>query len=361
MMPIKEFEKLVSLIYNLPWKRKDGTIGKKGAVSIVTNGSLITDEHIAIFKKYNVHVALSCDGPPSLNIHRGPDPSNSDVTASYNRKTKELIVKLRGEGVNLSVMCILHKYNASTPEMVKKLGGWLLWLKKQGVLGGRVNPMYSDKHPELELTAKEISRVWWNVYRWNEKYGLRWNPLMEMERNLKGENNKPQPCVHNKCDPFNTHTISVLPDGQIGNCDRTFTHGLYTRSLDGSKSGRYEALRQTDCKDCKYWRICQGGCPEEGIGGDWRRKTRFCEAIYRMYQSLERDLRKKGVTDLIIDTPELTETTVEDSNHGDNPHADEEHQDAHGDMPHGDSTHGDMEHGDIAHGDSNHGDEVDYA
>ena len=76
----RELERLMDLIYNLPWTRDDGSITKKGAVSIVTNGSMIDDEMIQLFKKYNVYVGLSCDGPPELNVYRGPDPSNSEVT-----------------------------------------------------------------------------------------------------------------------------------------------------------------------------------------------------------------------------------------------------------------------------------------
>ena len=361
LIPFEEFEKLVSLIYNLPWKRSDGTVGRKGAVSIVTNGTLITDKHIELFKKYNVHVAISVDGSPDLNILRGPDPSDKQVTRVYNLKVNETIKKLRGNGVAVSIMCMLHSGNVSTKEQRGKLGGWMLWLKKQGITGGRVNPIYSDRHPELEPRLNDLFQMWVNVYKWNKKYGLRWNPLIEMERNLTGENKQPQPCVHNKCDPFNTHTISVLPDGQIGCCDRTFTHGLYTRSLDETKSGRYSALEQIDCKDCKYWRVCHGGCPEEGIGGDWRRKTRFCEAIYKTYEYIEKDLRARGVTDLVIDKPvESVERSSFGSTHGDKAHGDEAHGDSHGDIPHGDSLHGDMEHGDIAHGDSDHGDTVDF-
>jgi len=355
LVPIDEFEKLLKLIYDLSWKRNDGTVGKKGAVSIVTNGTLLTDKHIELFKKYNVHVSISIDGPPELNIQRGPDPTSKTVTKLYNLKLVETIKKLRENDVSVSIMCILTRDNASTKEKRGKLGGWMLWLKEQGITGGRVNPVYSDKHPELELTEDQLLQTWVNVYHWNKKHDLRWNPLIEMERNLTGENKNPQPCVYNMCDTFNTHTLSILPDGQIGNCDRTFGRGLYTRSKDNSTSGRYEGLKQTECKGCRYWNVCHGGCPEEGIGGDWRRKTRFCGAIKRTYEYIEKQLLKEGKTvTLITETPPTTHS--KNSDHGDNAHGDE-----HGDAPHGDSTHGDMEHGDIPHGDSDHGDTVDWS
>ena len=348
LTPLPELEKLMKLIHSLPW----GEGKTKGAVSIVTNGSLITDKHIELFKKYNVYVGLSCDGPPELNIHRGPDPKNREVTAEYNQQMKTLIVKLKNEGLNVSVMCIMHKYNAGTKEMRAKLTQWILWLKSLGITGGRLNPMYSDRHPELELSNAEILQNWVNIYHLNKKHNLRWNPLIEMEGNVRGDKGNhqsffPKPCVHNQCNPFNTHTLSILPDGTIGCCDRTFNHGLYTRSIDGKPCGRYEALPQLDCKDCPYWGICGGGCPEEGIGGDWRRKTRFCEAIYKIYQYIE---KQTGVT--------RTFTPV---THSDGPHSDDAHGDSnHGDQGHGDNPHGNKGHGDIPHGDSTHGDSPDW-
>jgi len=338
-----EFEKLCKLIYNLPWR--EGKV--KGSVSIVTNGSLIDDRYVEIFKKYNVHVGISVDGPGDLNIQRGPDPSDSQETEIYNYKLKHVLMKLAEEGVPTNIMCILHKDNAGTPEKLRKLGKWMLWLKKLGIKGGRVNPVSSDNRPELELTNRELFRVWYNVYKWNKKYGLSWNPLIEMEKNLTGENRQPRPCIFHKCDPFNTHTLSIHGNGSIGCCDRTFYRGLYTRSASNSKSGRYQALEMIDCKDCEYFPICGGGCPEEGYGGDWRRKTRWCEANKLTYDFLKRELGLKTAPQ-----PKKEPPRFDDRPHGDNAHGDT----GHGDSSHGDSTHGDAPHGDMPHGDSSHGD-----
>ena len=90
----------------------------------------------------------------------------------------------------------------------------------------------------------------------------------------------------------------------------------------------------------------------EGMDGDWRNKTRFCDAIYALYTQIERDLRHEGVMDMPVQ-----QTTVGNVAHGDDPHADGGHGDAnHGDNPHGDSNHGDGGHGDKVHGDKPHGD-----
>src|SRR5687767_9821594 len=38
-----------------------------GGSGLQTNGALITDEHIRLFKKYSVRVGISLDGPGELN------------------------------------------------------------------------------------------------------------------------------------------------------------------------------------------------------------------------------------------------------------------------------------------------------
>jgi uncharacterized protein len=370
LTPLPELEKLLSLIFNLPWK----TGGIKGTSAIMTNATLITEEHIQLFKKYNTHVGISIDGPPNLNVLRGPNPNNPGVTREYNTKLNATIKRLREMRVPVSLICVLHSKNASTKEMRSQLGGWLLQLKEMGITSGRMNPVDCDEHPEYELTSDQLFQMWVNIYGWNKRYGLSWNPVIEMGKNLTGENKSPSPCSFNKCDPFNTHTLSILSNGQPGNCDRTFGLGLYPRSKSGSSCGRYESLEQTECKGCTYWRICSGQCPCEGVGGDWRHKTRWCDAIKKTYAYLEKELRKnKPGIKLVIDGAQEPQSQQPrqatgnqahgDRPHGDNNHADDTHQDgghadtSHGDAEHGDSAHMDQQHGDNLHGDSSHGDD----
>lgn len=356
-----EFEKLLDLIYNLPWKCEDESIRPKGVVSLVTNGTLVDDNMIRLFKKYNVYPAVSIDGPPELNILRGPNPGNAEATAAYNELIWKNIKKMREHDLPVAIMCILHKGNASTPEKLKKMGNWLLKLKQIGITSGRLNPAYSDNHPEIELTNSELYVAWNYFYRVNKHYDLQWNPLVELENNLREEKNSP--CHFVQCDKFATPTLSIHPDGTIGNCDRTFSDGLYLRSQDRSTSGRYQALQQTQCRGCKYWVVCYGTCPEEGAGGDWRNKTRFCEAMYKIYAYIEKTLREENPgIELIVDKYEgQPPAFLGNAPHGDAAHGDQGHGDSnHGDAGHGDSNHGDAPHGDAPHGDSHHGDSPDW-
>ena len=83
-----------------------------------------------------------------------------------------------------------------------------------------------------------------------------------------------------------------LPDGSLGNCDRTHQEGVtYTRATESPTYERYEVLKETDCSNCRFWNICYGGCPSEGDNSDWRNKTRWCKPTYDLYSVIEADIR----------------------------------------------------------------------
>ena len=51
-------------------------------------------------------------------------------------------------------------------------------------------------------------------------------------------------------------------------------------------------LEQTECKGCRYFVACTGGCPSEGMNGDFRSKSSHCESYYAMFRCIENILRK---------------------------------------------------------------------
>ena len=259
--------------------------------SIVTNGSLIDSKTIKLFKQYNVHVAISCDGPKELNVLRGPDPSNVAVTENYNKDLMKNIRELRNNKISVAIMCILHTKNAGTDDKVEQLIDWLDTLRLMGISGGRINQMESN-YPwtdKYELSPDRLLTVYKRLFDWvvSDK-GNRYLPMREFVDNLLGFGNSP--CIFNKCDWYHTNTVSILPDGTISNCDRTFGEGLHVRAPTRS-SVRQNVLALTDCNGCRYWTVCYGGCPSEAIDGDWRRKNKFCDTIYGLYEHAENKLR----------------------------------------------------------------------
>ncbi len=165
-------------------------------------------------------------------------------------------------------------------------------LREHGVEGGRLNFMWSNRieTKKYELTSEEASHAWLYLYKNLREYiDLQWQPFREFTDNFLGFSHSS--CSFGKCDYFCTSTKVILPDGSLGNCDRTHQEGsTYTRAPMSYE--RYEALKETDCRKCRFWDACYGGCPSEDLDGDWRNQNRWCQPIYDLYKAIEFDIKK---------------------------------------------------------------------
>jgi uncharacterized protein len=302
MVKIRDLERLLKVIYQLC-----GETEPSPHTSIVTNASLITDSHIRLFKKYKTSVNISCDGPPELNILRGPDPSDPGKTSDYNDMVQNKIRRLKDEDIHVSIMCIIHTENAGDQEKLDRLKRWLNELKSIGITGGRINPMYAEPwSKQYELSNDQLAEAYRQMVDFTVDSGTRWYPFREMIDNICGLSCSP--CIFGKCDVFKTNTLAILPDGTLTNCDRTFKYGIHSRSSDDmpKSEARYEILQLDQCAGCEYWTICGGGCPTEGEP-DWRDKTRFCDAIYETYKHIEKKLTGLLPNIILVNNPRYSQ------------------------------------------------------
>jgi len=384
MMKKEDIEKILQECYSL-W----------GSANIQTNGVLISNEYIKMFKKYNVSIGVSIDGDTwELNQGRWNMKKIDPVKI---QKMTDLVLsnikKCKDAGLSVAIIVLLRRYNA-IGDRLSELIKFLLRLKSEfGICSIRTNEciVYEKKYKkEEELTSKELGEAYCkiaDVALSDEK--LYWLPYRDIVDLLLGYGNGT--CVFTRCDVWKT--ISEQPidkDGNIGNCLKGggAIDGIQVVAANTLSDERYKILSQVPqelggCKDCRYWYICYGLCPGEGINNDWRNKGRFCESWKMLFKHIEKKL--KGlmpnlytVADMYPKEPEvsLIQSTVSKSTwkgsfkknletlknsinekvgervslngHGDRPHGDS----GHGDSSHGDSGHGDRAHGDRAHGDA---------
>src|SRR5579884_449187 len=119
LMPLRDIEELWQWGYE-----------RFGRNQIQTNGTLINDDHIALFRKYAVHVGISMDGPGELNDVRWH--GNLENTRKSTQKSQAAIERLCKEGIIPSLIITLHRGNA-TEEKLPALLDWLRGLGKCGV------------------------------------------------------------------------------------------------------------------------------------------------------------------------------------------------------------------------------------
>jgi len=278
-LPIKDFEFFLS---------ETKKYSEKPAMQ-TSLGVPLTSEHIRLIKMYGAEVGISVDGPPELNILRGP--RDSDGNKEFQKTVSENILKLKNNNINFGTIVILSKANASE-DKIDQLVDWCV----TSTHGGRFNPLFipcHEKQKEISkyaLTNQELTNAFMKLLFAAIKYPrFDFRLFEEMKSALIGDFRTG--CTFNRCDYLTTICKTILPDGEISRCDRCFQDGYYYASEKGTNI-RWKMLEQTECKGCKYFVACTGGCPAEGRDGDFRSKTMYCESYYAMYQCIENILRK---------------------------------------------------------------------
>ena len=292
LMPLKDLRKLIVFLKHLGLE-----------VRIQSNCTLITDEHIELFKQYNVLVGCSVDGSPELNILRGywyKGKMDRERTMEYCKKVQENLERLADAKVLSGVLVILHRANAGDEEKLRKLAEWIDWLSTLGVTGGRLNPMYAvtpwSKPYELSIDELYRAYVWlWENF-FEKRPDLRWSPYYDITAVLMGREDIAL-CWFNGCCFYDSFVWTVGCKGEILSCDRTFSCGLWCRARPLPrtemiiKKVRALALLQTELRDSRYGHLHKGGCPAEGIEGDWRRPSRFWKLWEKMFEYFERKIK----------------------------------------------------------------------
>jgi uncharacterized protein len=273
---------------------------KFGSNTVQTNGTLINDEHIRLFKAYKVAVGISIDGPGELNDVRwhGTLERTREATA----KTEKAVERLCREGMPPSLIVTLHRGNA-VAEKLPLLYGWIRSLEQCGIRSVRLHLLESESEvvrAKYALSDEENIKALAGFATLQRSLKLlAFDLFADMRRMLLGEDNSAA-CVWNACDPYTTQAVQgVEGTGQRSNCGRTNKDGI--DFVKGNKPGyeRYLALYATPqdaggCRDCRFFLMCRGQCPGTAIDGDWRNRTEHCEVWKAAYGQVESELVAEG-------------------------------------------------------------------
>ena len=275
------------------------TLSKKQN-GIQTNGVLITNEHIKAFKKYNVHVGFSIDGPGKLNDTRWV--RNLDETRKASRKSNRNIIKCFENKVGASLITTLSNVNANE-ESLPKLIDWFRMLYSKGLRHVNLHFLEVDsvRAAELRLSTKQLVKAAIEISKlMGELKGFTVTPLKTMVELLLGDDRYAD-CIWHACDPYTTAAVQgILGDGQKSNCGRAYKDGIDWEKADKVSHVRQLVLWNTPyehggCKDCRFFYACKGNCPGTGIDGDWRHRTEHCESLIAIFEYFESMLKSMGM------------------------------------------------------------------
>ncbi len=312
LTPIKDIEKILKILK----KENDCRFKNKISINIQTNGVLLTDKHIKLFKKYGVHMGFSIDGHLGfMNRFRFGDKAEKYTTLVFDN-----MMKSQKAGLNISVIAIMNSENCShAVDFVKYL------FEKCKINGMRFNPVITRENGQ-DFLGKDIIKTYRKLIALMGKTGYEIRPIRDVFGMLKSGNGV---CVFTECDSFaTTAEQTILGDGTFSNClKNSSTEGLTVR-CDEKNNARYINLPKISkdnggCKGCEWWDYCTGGCPGEGINNDWRNRSSLCEIYSFLFKEASRMLKVQGVKFWKKDNSCNNKSG---------------HIDKHGDVKHGDHT-----------------------
>lgn len=210
---------------------------------------------------------------------------------TYNRRFYNGIRCCDRFGLTYGIIYVVTKKSLKTP---LKVFYYLTNLKIDGSVC--INPVliYDEQRKDIAITPEEyvgfigeIFPVWW-------KYKHRFpnvDPFKTLSENIL---NRKQTLVCNDSGSCAFSYVTVSPDGEASHCGRSadwniLTYGnIQTSTLNTILNDpqrfhlakRSSILQKSDCRECRFWTICHGGCPLDAItnNGDFMHKSHWCEA-----------------------------------------------------------------------------------
>lgn len=277
-----------------------------GQNSVQTNGTLINETHIRMFKQYNVHVGISIDGPGELNDIRWS--GSLGKTRADTARTEAAIKRLCQENIPPTLIVTLHKGNAASDKL-PLMHEWFLNLDRMGVSSSRLHVLESENQlirDKYALSMEENIRALLSFARLEDDlYAMTLDIFHDVECLLQGNDEKVG-CVWRACDPYTTSAVrGVEGAGQKSNCGRTNKDGIDFVKSDKPGYERYIALYNTPqteggCQGCRFFLMCKGQCPGTSIDGDWRNRTEHCNIWVELFEHVEQRLLDSGVNPLSV-------------------------------------------------------------
>ena len=274
-------------------------LDRHGGAGVQTNGTLVEPADIDLFRKYNVRLGVSIDGPGPLNDARWA--GTLAATRRATARTEALIETLCREGSPPNIIVTLSRINAG--ERLEDLCEWLKFLDGLGVRRVRLHTLEKDETIDGDGLALSDSENIAALRRMRaiepEFRSARFDLFGEMRALLLGDD-EGAACIFHACDPYATQAVvGVEGDGSLGNCGRTNKEGVGYLKAPHAGYERQIGLHRTEwadggCSGCRFFLMCKGNCPGTAIGGDWRLRSSDCAVWFAMFEDLENEIAAEG-------------------------------------------------------------------
>lgn len=289
LLGLERFKKLIEIqkeLNNCKFKIKN---------ALQTNGTLINREWINFFKKNNIGIGISYDGPGIYNQLR-----KTFNGVNISERIEETIYLLNQYGFKFGIIITITKKNH---DYIKDILDFLL--KQFKVYSVGLNFYFNEKDTEFSLTNDDAYKVIRSAFEWWIKKSKTENVfnIREIKDYIAGVYNKiGYSCKRNgTCGNF----ITLHPDGLITACARlcdlpeaqfgNLNSSSLLDILNGEKRKNFLNLIDSsyeNCIGCKYFLVCRNGCSYHRILKIMG-KYYFCESTKELYAFFEKEVKNK--------------------------------------------------------------------
>lgn len=248
----------------IEYQKKYGKSGQKISNSIQTNGTLINEEWIKLFKEYNFFIGISLDGPREIHNYYRKDFRGK---GSFNRVMEGLSL-LKKDVVEFNILSTIGKETSKYPEKIFNffLSNQLHFIQFIPAVDRDIKKKkmadFSVQPDEYGNFLCKIFDMWWNDG--NPYVSIRlFDNILEILLGIETSS-----CMFkSECGSY----VVVEANGDVYPCD-FFVHkewklgNIWENSFAELfekvklKFGKLKRLSPEKCRNCQWNFICNNGC-----------------------------------------------------------------------------------------------------
>lgn len=256
---------------------------------VQTNGLLLNDHFINLFKQFDMEIGISLDGPGILNDRTRILKSGKETFSLVYRK----MLKLKKAGLKFGVLLTLNNANIHGLEDIYN------FFKKENI-SFTVRPIFQTKHTNQKglpiIKPHEYAGFVCKLFdKWFDDENANTFLIEEFASMIAQLINPIEGLVScNFTKSCSEHFISFDLDGNVFPCNRfygdtNFLYGnirveglkaLLSKPLPKSLTNRWTQLSKDSCMNCEIAEYCYGGCPANSYyyNGNYFTKDYYCKA-----------------------------------------------------------------------------------